>query len=355
MLSSAERSVVAPDGAPPVAGPTGSRRTSPAGLIAGAPLTSIADAQGALALVGEELTLAEAELRVLVHSDVAEVPRIGGYLLDAGGKRLRPALTALGARAVGLQAPYVRLMCVGELIHLGSLLHDDVVDNADLRRDRPAAHRVHGPATVVLAGDFCLARAVLLASEEGGHGAVTALARAVTEMAEGEVLQLKRAGDLHCTLDDYFDVIDRKSAALIAWCASAGAHAVGDAAAVAALSAYGRAVGRAFQVTDDVLDYQPGTGKQAGADLRERKVTLPLLHAIAADPSLRTALEAGPPDGKAVAALMDRVRATGALQRSLDEAMGWVDAGIRALDALPDTEARRALAVLGRYLVERTG
>lgn len=346
MLSSAERSVVTKDGA---------RRVVPAGLVAGAPLTSITDARGALALVGEELAHAEVELRALVHSDVAEVPQIGGYLLDAGGKRLRPALTALGARAVGLEAPYVRLMCVGELIHLGSLLHDDVVDDAVLRRDRPAAHRLHGPATVVLAGDFCLARAVLLASEEGGHGAVTALARAVTEMAEGEVLQLKRAGDLSCSFDKYFDVIDRKSAALIAWCASAGAHATGDLVAIDALSTYGRSVGRAFQVTDDVLDYETGTGKSAGADLRERKVTLPLLHAIAADPTLRALLEVGPPDGRALPALMERVRETGALQKSLDQAMGWVDAGIRALDALPDTPARQALAVLGRYLVERTG
>jgi len=305
----------------------------------------------ALALVAAELELAESALKDLVSTDVAEVPEVAGYLLDAGGKRLRPALTALGARAVGIEGSVERLMCVGELIHLGSLLHDDVVDDADVRRGRAAAHRVYGPPTAVLTGDFCLARAVLLAAEEGGHAAVTGLAQAVTEMAEGEVLQLKRAGQLSCHRDEYFDVIDRKSAALIAWCAAAGALAVGDDAASMALYTYGRAVGRAFQVTDDVLDYAEGTGKEPGADLRERKVTLPLIYAMDADPGLRAALEANTDLDK----LMERVRQSGGLARALVDAQAWVDEGVAALGALPESPYRAGLAVLGRYLVERTG
>lgn len=345
MQSSAERPVPA----------KAAGRAEPAGLAAGAPLSALAGPVGALALVADDLERAEVHLQDLVHSDVAEVPLVGRYLLDAGGKRLRPALTALGARAVGLDRSFDRLMCVGELIHLGSLLHDDVVDDATTRRGLAATHTVYGPATVVLTGDFCLARAVLLAAEEGGHSAVSALARAVTEMAEGEVLQLKRAGDLSCSQADYLDVIDRKSAALIAWCASAGAHAAGDEAAAQALSAYGRAVGRAFQVTDDVLDYATNTGKAAGADLRERKVTLPLLHAMDADSGIRMVLELERPEGKALTALMDRVRETGALERALDDARRWVDQGLESLQILPQSEARDALEVLGAYLVERTG
>ena len=333
----------------------GATRAEPAGLAAGAPLSVLSGPTSALALVAGDLQEAEAALHDLVNSDVAEVPQIGRYLLNAGGKRLRPALTALGARAVGYDQPIARLMCVGELIHLGSLLHDDVVDDGHVRRGQAAAHRIYGPATVVLTGDFCLARAVLLASEEGGHAAVTALARAVTEMAEGEVLQLKRAGDLDCPYDDYLDVIDRKSAALIAWCASAAAHASGDASAAKALETYGRMVGRAFQVTDDVLDYARGTGKKAGADLRERKVTLPLLYAMDADPGIRVALEMGTPEGKKLEVLMERIRQTGALERALTDARAWVDDGLGALDALPESDARDALVVLGRYLVERTG
>ncbi len=329
------------------------RRTQPTGVRAGARGTRLDGPGAALGLVAEDLAHAEVHLRALVHSDVAAVPAVAGYLLSAGGKRLRPALTALGARAVGHRAQVHRLMCVGELIHLGSLLHDDVVDEGDMRRGQPAAHQVYGNAVSVLTGDFCLARAVLLAAEEGGHEAVTALARAVTEMAEGEVLQLQRAGDLSCTVDQYLEVIERKSAALIAWCAAAAAWSIGDPASAAALERFGRGVGVAFQITDDVLDYAEGTGKRTGADLRERKVTLPLLYAMERVDGLRDELAEGPPDGATVERLMERVRASRALDVALADAHRHVDGALGALDALPAGPGREALRVLGTYLVER--
>lgn len=328
-------------------------RAAPAGMAAGAPLSRIDGPEAALALVAEELAAAEAALRGIVHSDVAAVPAVGRYLLAAGGKRLRPALTALGARAVGYTGPIARLMCVGELIHLGSLLHDDVVDDGEMRRGRPAAHRVYGNAVSVLTGDFCLARAVLLAAEEGGHAAVTALAGAVTEMAEGEVLQLSHSGDLHTTRQQYLDIVNRKSAALIAWCASASALAMGDVPAAAALQAFGRAVGVAFQISDDVLDYSPDTGKAMGADLRERKVTLPLLYALAARPELGAELSEGPPTAGRIPALIELVRATGALERARAEARQLTGEAVAILETLPAGSGRDALAALGRYLAER--
>lgn len=329
------------------------RRASPAGVLAGAPLTRISGPQDALGLVEAQLEAAERALHDLVFSEVRAVPTVAGYLVGAGGKRLRPALTALGARAIGHEGPLVRLMCVGELIHLGSLLHDDVVDEADIRRGQPAAHRVFGNAVTVLTGDFCLARAVLLASEEGGHRAVTALAQAVTEMAEGEVLQLQRSGDLSCDRVGYFEIVDKKSAALIAWCAAGAAYAANDETAAEALRAFGRGVGVAFQITDDVLDYKDGTGKIAGADLRQRKVTLPLLMAFDAIPGLRAELEAGEPDELHVRRLVERIRGSGALDRATLEAKSIVQRGIEALDVLPAGIGRDALAVLGRHLVER--
>lgn len=328
------------------------RRAAPAGLAAGAPLTRIADVGGALGLVSGDLERAERELSRLVMSDVAAVPAVAGHLVAAGGKRLRPALTALGALAIGYDRPIHRLMCAGELIHLGSLLHDDVVDDGLVRRGRPAAHVLYGNAVSVLTGDFCLARAVLLAAEEGGHACVTALSRAVVEMAEGEVLQLQRAGDLHTGRDVYFDVVERKSAALIAFCAAAAAHAVDDAPAAAALERFGRAVGIAFQITDDVIDYYDNTGKAAGADLRERKVTLPLLYAMESDPQLRDEL-AGDADDAVVARWIDRIRGTGALEAALADARGRVAAASSALEVLPDGPGREALLVLGQHLVER--
>ncbi len=328
------------------------RRRQPVGLRAGAPLSRISGPAEALGLVAADLGEAERALRGLVHSDVAAVPAVAGYLVDAGGKRLRPALAALGAMAVGVPAKH-QLMCVGELIHLGSLLHDDVVDDGDERRGRPAAHRVYGNAVSVLTGDFCLARAVLLASEAGGHAAATSLARAVTEMAEGEVLQLQRAGDLSCTTAQYLEVIDRKSAALIAWCVASHATACGDLEAAAALELYGRRVGTAFQITDDVLDYATGTGKLPGADLRERKVTLPLLHAMERLPGLRERLTQAAPTPEEVPSLIEEVRASGALDAALADARDFVAEGVSALDALVPSDARDGLTVLGHYLVER--
>ncbi|MEM6927381.1 MAG: polyprenyl synthetase family protein, partial [Myxococcota bacterium] len=307
----------------------------------------------ALALVGPELAAAEQSLVSLVHTDVAAVPEIAGYLVAAGGKRLRPALTALGARAVGFDGPITKLMCVGELLHLGSLLHDDVVDEAETRRGYPAAHTVYGNAVTVLTGDFCLARAVWLAAEEGGFSAVRALGETVTEMAEGEVLQLQRAGDLSSTVDQYLDVVARKSAALIAWCAAAAGWAAGDDTSAEALWQFGRGVGIAFQITDDVLDYSTATGKTPGADLRERKVTLPLLIAMERIPDLRARLELGPPSPQLVEQLMMEVRESGALGAALREARHRVDASLDALDVLPDNAGRQGLEALGRYLVER--
>jgi len=329
------------------------RRLAPAGVLGGAPLTRIDGPAQALALVASELGEAERALRDLVVSDVAAVPTVGGYLLDAGGKRLRPALTGLGARAVGFQGDLASLMCVGELIHLGSLLHDDVVDAAETRRGRAAAHKVFGNAVTILTGDFCLARAVLLASEAGGHLAVTELARAVTAMAEGEVLQLQRSGDLSATREEYLELVEKKSAMLIAWCAAAGAWAVGDARQAEALSRYGRTVGVAFQITDDVLDYRSGTGKEPGADLRERKITLPLLFALERDPSLRRDLVRAEPTAAEIPGLVARVQTTGALDRALAWAHGEVDRAVGALQVLPETPYRQALEVLGRYLVAR--
>lgn len=329
------------------------RRTKPAGVRGGSPLTRISGPAEALALVSPEMAAAELHLREIIVSDVRAVPEVAGYLVDAGGKRLRPALTALGARAVGWEGDVARLMVVGELIHLGSLLHDDVVDDADARRNREATHNVYGNAVTILTGDFCLARAVLLASETGGHSAVTELARAVTAMAEGEVLQLQRSGDVSASLDEYLELIDKKSAALIAWCASAGALAKGDAVAADALATFGRGVGVAFQVTDDVLDYRPGTGKAPGADLRERKLTLPLLYAMQADSSLLQDLLDHAPTDDELPSLMGRVRRTGALERSLSWARQQVAKATAELDGLPESESRSALRVLGQYLVER--
>lgn len=331
-------------------------RPAPTGLHAGAPLATVPSLDRVFHLVAPEMAAAEQELARLVHSTVPVVTEIGGYLVSAGGKRLRPLLTALGARAVGLPRDPARLMCVGELLHLGSLLHDDVVDDGQERRGQPAAQRVFGNPAVILTGDFCLARAVLLAAEEGGFEAVTELGRTVTAMAEGEVLQLVNAGNLDLDLPTYLDVVDKKSATLIAWCAAAGAWAVGDAAAAQALERFGREVGVAFQVTDDVLDYvgeKRLTGKRRGQDLAERKLTLPLVLAMERVPDLRERLQKGAPSPERIPALIAEVRASGACDEALDHARMRVRRGVDAIEGLPPGPHADALRTLAWHLVER--
>jgi octaprenyl-diphosphate synthase len=329
------------------------RRTEPVGLHAGAPLSRIKErtaVSGVFALLAPELLLAEKRLVELVGSRVEVVAEVGRYLVDAGGKRLRPLLTGLSGRAIGFDGELTDLMCVGELIHLGSLLHDDVVDDGLLRRGKSATHLVYGRSAAILVGDFCMARAIYLAGEIGGQQASTELGAAITAMAEGEVLQLLRAGNLDTSLEHYLEMIDKKSAALIAWCAAAPAWASGDARLAQALADFGRQVGVAFQITDDVLDYAPQTGKTPGQDVRERKLTLPLVQAMARIPSLRLRLEQEPLN---LEETLQEIRACGALEAALQEARERVELAKGALSILPESPYKAALLQLAHYLVER--
>jgi octaprenyl-diphosphate synthase len=333
-----------------------SSRPFPTGLLAGERRTLVAPAEQAVSLVSAELAEAEGILHELLRSDVEAVEEIGRYLAESGGKRIRPLLTALGARAAGNLRPIARLMCVGELLHLGSLLHDDVVDDGRERRGRPAAQRVFGNPAVILTGDHCVSTGILIAAEEAGLDAVTELARVVASMSEGEVTQLMNAGNLGLDLDTYFEVIDKKSASLISWCAAAGAWAVEDEEAANALAEFGRHVGLAFQITDDVLDYTGAkslTGKRRGQDLAQCKPTLPLLLAMERVPGLKAELAAGAPGPDKIPGLMASVHACGANHDALQQAHGHVADGLKALSRLPSSPARQSLELLAHHLVER--
>ena len=312
------------------------------------------------ALVAADLRRVEDLLAELMASPVGPIPRVGHHLLGAGGKRLRPLLTLLSARAAFLagDAP-VALACVGELIHTATLLHDDVVDEGDVRRGRPAARVVYGNGIAVLVGDYCLARALETVSRAGGDVAVRSLARCVTEMAEGEVSQLIHAGDARLAADDYYAIIDRKTATLVGWCCTVGGLL--EPAIEAALATYGREVGRAFQIADDVLDCAAdprATGKTRGQDLREGKVTLPLLLACHERPALgdRLAqlLSRRPPfASEEVEAILDEVRAAGGLLLASAAARTHARAAQSALAVLPPSPYRDALARLAIFAAER--
>jgi octaprenyl-diphosphate synthase len=315
---------------------------------------------GILGLVSDEMKVVEARLAERMESPIGSIPQVGAHLLGAGGKRLRPLLAVLAARAAGAPLDHaVAVGCAAELIHTATLYHDDVVDDGRVRRGRPAARMVFGNGVVVLVGDFCLARALETVAMTGSLPMVQSLATTVTEMAEGEVAQLERAGNPDATVEDYFRVIDRKTASLIAWCARVGGSV--DATLAAPLERYGRALGRAFQIADDVLDSaidEMTAGKSVGHDLQEGKLTLPVLLACEADPELGRRIrkllgEQGVPAAVAGEILAD-VRAVGGVDRARRKARALADEAVRALEALPATEYRDALRALAHLSADRS-
>src|SRR5215471_7410425 len=295
------------------------------------PRSTQSSAEEITALVADDLRVVEARLAERLESPIGAIPEVGAHLLGAGGKRLRPLLSVLAARAAGAPIEHgVAVGCAAELIHTATLYHDDVVDDGRVRRGRPAARMVFGNGIVVLVGDFCLARALETVAVTGSLPMVRSLAATVTEMAEGEVSQLERAGNPDATVDDYFRVIDRKTASLIAWCARVGGSVHGE--LDAPLERYGRALGRAFQIADDVLDAaadEATAGKSVGHDLQEGKLTLPILLACEADPDLGRRVRAqlgerGVPPGIA-AEILAEARAAGGVERARRKAAALAD------------------------------
>jgi len=315
---------------------------------------------GVFALIEDEMRAVEARLAERMDSPVGAIPQVGAHLLDAGGKRLRPLLAILAARAGGAPLEHaIAVGCAAELIHTATLYHDDVVDDGRVRRGRPAARMVFGNGVVVLVGDFCLARALETVALTGSLPMVQSLASTVTEMAEGEVSQLERAGNPDSTIDDYFRVIDRKTASLIAWCARVGGSV--DAALADPLERYGRALGRAFQIADDVLDSaidEATAGKSVGHDLQEGKLTLPVLLACEADLALGQRVRAHVGErgvsAAVVAQILAEVRAAGGIERARQKAAALADEAISALAALPPSPHRDALALLARLSADRS-
>ncbi len=310
-------------------------------------------------LVSADMQKVEALLRERMHSAIGTIPDVGAHLLLAGGKRLRPLIAALAGRATGADpALALAVGCAAELIHTATLYHDDVVDDGRVRRGRPAARMVFGNGIVVLVGDFCLARALETVALTGSLPLVQSLAATVTEMAEGEVAQLERAGNAEVTTAEYFDVIDRKTASLIAWCARVGGAAPPP--ADAALARFGRAVGRAFQIADDILDCagaESVTGKSVGHDLKEGKLTLPVLLACEIDPGVRARLrrelgEGGLSDAS-TRELLELVRRVGGVDRARARAHSIAAEAIAELQVLPESRHREGLADLARLSVER--
>jgi len=290
------------------------------------------------------------------------IPEVTAHLVEAGGKRLRPMLTLAAARLCGYTGPYhVHLATTVEFIHTATLLHDDVVDESAQRRGRPTANLLWDNQSSVLVGDYLFARSFQLMTEPGSMRVMKILSNAAATIAEGEVLQLTAAQNLATDEAIYFQVVRGKTAALFSAATEVGG-VIADASEehVAALFAYGDALGIAFQIVDDLLDYQgsDATGKNIGDDFRERKLTLPVIKAVAlADTEERAFWTRTIERGKQEDGDLDRALALmgkhGTLDATRSAAIAWSEKAKTALAPLPDHEIKAMLMDLADYVVER--
>ena len=314
------------------------------------------------ALLAEDLGAVDALIHAHMTSPVGVIPNLAAHLIDAGGKRIRPLITLASARLLGGGGDGPRKLAAAvEFIHTATLLHDDVVDDSNMRRGKQAANRVWGNPSSVLVGDFLFARSFNLMVETGDIQVLDILARAASVIAEGEVMQLAAANDADTTLERYMEIVAAKTAALFAAAARAGAVAAGRPGAEAgALETYGRELGLAFQLVDDALDYGGVSaimGKNSGDDFREGKVTLPVVFARDAGDEAELVFwrrvmggDRGDDDFHRALALIHR---HDAIELTLNAARHHAAAAAAALADLPANAYRDALTELTEFVVQR--
>jgi len=312
-------------------------------------------------LVSKDMDAVDALIQQCLHSDVALINRLSHYIINSGGKRLRPMLVLLSANTCQYQGDqHINLAAVIEFIHTATLLHDDVVDASQLRRGNMTANAVWGNEASVLVGDFLYSRAFEMMVDANNMRIMEIMSHTTNTIAEGEVLQLLNCHDAETTEIRYMDVVSRKTARLFEAAAQIGAVLGEQPEQIeSALANYGRHLGIAFQLIDDVLDYSASpedTGKNVGDDLAEGKPTLPLIHAIhKGTPNqaklIRKAIENGGHDNmQDVCAIIE---STGAIPYTAQAAKRQADLAIEALNPLPDSASKEALYGLAEFSVDR--
>ncbi len=322
----------------------------------------VADLDAIRLLIADDLAAVDRLIERRLHSEVVLINQIAQYIVSSGGKRLRPLVVLLSARACGYRGDqHVHLAAVTEFIHTATLLHDDVVDDSQLRRGRKTANAVFGNEASVLVGDFLYSRAFQMMVDVRNMRVMEVMADTTNIIAEGEVLQLLNCGDPETGEEQYLQVIRAKTARLFETAAQLGPIlAESPPAHEHALARYGLHLGIAYQLVDDVLDYDGAAaeiGKNVGDDLAEGKPTLPLIYAMrtgtaAQSTVIRKAIEHGGRDH--IDAVIDAVESTGAITYTSRAAAAEADSALEALTEIPRSPYRDALESLAEFSVSRT-
>lgn len=315
-------------------------------------------------LVSGELALVEKEFERQAQSNIQVVNYLGDYVRASGGKRVRPALLVLTNYGVGGKGDgdgVIQMATVMEMLHTATLVHDDIIDNADVRRNRASINARFGNQTAVLMGDWLYMSAFETALRERSLEILDILTGLTRKMTEGELIQMTMIAHVGITVDDYFDILRRKTAYLFSACCEIGAILGGATLEVQnAMRDYGLNLGIAFQLADDILDLTSDAesiGKAAGVDLLEGKLTLPLIKLVQIDPSMRSVFEKIMFDGTYESypreRLMDRLKNDGILSDITNEAASFAGRARKSLDVLAETEYRSALEEIPDFVIER--
>jgi octaprenyl-diphosphate synthase len=314
-------------------------------------------------LISDELEQVETEFERQARSNVQVIAYIADYLRRSGGKRVRPALTILSSYAVGGDARYnsIRMATVMEFLHTATLVHDDIIDDSDTRRNRPTVNALYGNETAVLMGDWLYMSAFETSLSERSLPILDILTRVTRKMTEGELLQLTLLGRSDISEAQYLDVLQRKTAHLFSACCEVGSI-LGSASKThqTALRDYGLNLGTAFQLIDDLLDFtstDDALGKAAGVDLLAGKVTLPLIYLVQSNPESKqmidTVITEATYETITRQELLDAVRRNGGLEDARARADQFAEAARGALDELPESEYLDALRAIPTYVLER--
>ncbi|MCE5282832.1 MAG: polyprenyl synthetase family protein [Deltaproteobacteria bacterium] len=310
---------------------------------------------------GNDLKQVEEHMEMYLGSEVRLIPEIIHHLIGSGGKRFRPLLLLATADLCGYRGERrYPLAAVIEFIHTASLLHDDVIDRAETRRGKPAANHLWGNAASVLVGDFLYSKSFKLMTDHGNPAILKLLSTTTNTMSEGEVFQLMKAGDVNLTEKEYLLIVEKKTSILIsAACAVGGILGNAPDNRIEALTRFGMRLGTAFQITDDTLDYvarEEEFGKAIGQDLKEGKLTLPLIRTMKkCNPEERAFIRKGieEKNEEATAEIMALIGRYGGIDYALAKAKACIDEARGFLAGFEDSEARTALSSIADYIIER--